>query len=1089
VRTGQYDYDDYGDVLDAIEKTQGGVTTETAATYDNLTADWLIGLRRTEDVTSYGFGAPVPAPRRRAYDYDARGLLCHAYTEKDDPDPSIPQAVTFTHDAEGLLRAVTASAVGKPYMPRGAAWAVIGMTVHVTEDAGGEAATDYDELGRVVGRGHKGFGGEWIEQATTYDKLGRVETVSRPDVGMPSAYVTTYLYDNLDRPLAEIRPAPNETVTYQHTFFSTQTWDPLGHETDVDRDLDDRVIDSVEYLDGQARTTTFAYGAFGQVDHVTDPKKHTIITHYDRRGRRDSIQDPDAGLMKLRYDGFGDVEQRTAGGDVTRYAYDVLGRRIQADDVEGATTFTWDTAPHGAGKLVHTKSVDGTLQDYSYDSLGRLDTLTYTVDGKPYAFTQKYDSSGRPSSLAYPEAPGRPRFTTGRTYNPSGFLKSTYDASLGGDPALSPHYFRADGRNAEDRLLAGMLGNGIASIRTYEDASGRLSTLSEGTAQALAYTYDLDGQVQTKGELETNRSERYDYDELHRLKSWTLEGRPETDYHYDDHGNLDEVRLGGVLQEKFFYGSGGRPHALATSAAGQYGYDARGREKSAPGRKTTYTDFDLPRTIGATTFSYDALGERVKKDGPSGAVITLAHLYERRESAGQVVHVFYVPGEDGAVAQITYDESRKGSTAEYLHEDPLGSVGVVTDGGGALVERLFYEPFGARVHANGSPLGAAPPGDVLMGFAGHRNDDDLGLVDMRGRVYEPGTRRFLTPDPYVHDPLGSQSYNRYAYVLGNPTNLVDPSGLDGEPAPDYPAGCGGAWTCHGWSASGGSIEIGLGPTGGSSGVKGATGGPVVGPEGGRPVSLPTGPTAPAVSITGPRVAGALAPGASSGPDNLEDWIVAKGDKVAAGVALAGLAPLAIYAAVAPMTVAFGTSVAGWFVGLGTAAVGGRSVVQGAAEGDAGKVIDGAVVALGGLEAMRPGLGAGPRAAGAPSLEAAEAEAAQSAEAGAAGAKRGPKPWPEGAHNETIARRIEELEAQGYEHLNGGGKREEFLPIENGYKSARRPDIAMRAPDGSIYRENVGRTLANGSPVQREVEALDDIQSELGVRPGFTPYDQ
>ncbi|WP_437805211.1 RHS repeat-associated core domain-containing protein [Sorangium sp. So ce1078] len=49
------------------------------------------------------------------------------------------------------------------------------------------------------------------------------------------------------------------------------------------------------------------------------------------------------------------------------------------------------------------------------------------------------------------------------------------------------------------------------------------------------------------------------------------------------------------------------------------------------------------------------------------------------------------------------------------------------------------------------------------GFTGHRHDDELGLIDMRGRVYDPSLRRFLTPDPLVTDPMLGQSYNRYSY--------------------------------------------------------------------------------------------------------------------------------------------------------------------------------------------------------------------------------------------------------------------------------------------------------------------------------------
>lgn len=57
----------------------------------------------------------------------------------------------------------------------------------------------------------------------------------------------------------------------------------------------------------------------------------------------------------------------------------------------------------------------------------------------------------------------------------------------------------------------------------------------------------------------------------------------------------------------------------------------------------------------------------------------------------------------------------------------------------------------------------------------------------------------------------------------------------------------------------------------------------------------------------------------------------------------------------------------------------------------------------------------------------------------------------------------------------------------GSKSARRPDITMSAPDGSIYRENVGLTDRFGNPVPREILALNDIEAQVGQRPGFSPY--
>jgi RHS repeat-associated protein len=98
---------------------------------------------------------------------------------------------------------------------------------------------------------------------------------------------------------------------------------------------------------------------------------------------------------------------------------------------------------------------------------------------------------------------------------------------------------------------------------------------------------------------------------------------------------------------------------------------------------------------------------------------------------------------------------------------------VTTVQGGSAIRR-YYEPFGAHVDFDGSPA-AAPVHDVRHGFTGHAHDDDLGLIDMRGRVYSPSTRQFLTPDP-----LGRLGASPYSYVRNNPINWIDPSGFTEE---------------------------------------------------------------------------------------------------------------------------------------------------------------------------------------------------------------------------------------------------------------------------------------------------------------------
>ena len=64
-----------------------------------------------------------------------------------------------------------------------------------------------------------------------------------------------------------------------------------------------------------------------------------------------------------------------------------------------------------------------------------------------------------------------------------------------------------------------------------------------------------------------------------------------------------------------------------------------------------------------------------------------------------------------------------------------------------------------------------------IGFTGHEEDDDLGLLNMRGRMFDPRLGRFTTTDPVIADIWNGQSLNRYSYVNGNPLAFVDPTGF------------------------------------------------------------------------------------------------------------------------------------------------------------------------------------------------------------------------------------------------------------------------------------------------------------------------
>jgi RHS repeat-associated protein len=103
---------------------------------------------------------------------------------------------------------------------------------------------------------------------------------------------------------------------------------------------------------------------------------------------------------------------------------------------------------------------------------------------------------------------------------------------------------------------------------------------------------------------------------------------------------------------------------------------------------------------------------------------------------------------------------------EYLHTDALGSPIARTNQNGVVVSRTRYEPYG------GTALGTVP----TIGFTGHVNDAETGLVYMQQRYYDPVAGRFLSIDPVTTDANTGGSFNRYVYAANNPYKYIDPDG-------------------------------------------------------------------------------------------------------------------------------------------------------------------------------------------------------------------------------------------------------------------------------------------------------------------------
>src|SRR4029077_13019036 len=114
-----------------------------------------------------------------------------------------------------------------------------------------------------------------------------------------------------------------------------------------------------------------------------------------------------------------------------------------------------------------------------------------------------------------------------------------------------------------------------------------------------------------------------------------------------------------------------------------------------------------------------------------------------------------------------------------------------------LSRRPKYDPFGKRRFVNGNFdgvnslfidwthyadenfAGALITGTAgsSRGFTGQESLDDVGLINMNGRLYDATIGRFMQADPTVQFTRLMQDYNRYSYLMNNPLNARDPSGF------------------------------------------------------------------------------------------------------------------------------------------------------------------------------------------------------------------------------------------------------------------------------------------------------------------------
>lgn len=758
-----YNYDNQGRVIsEGIIKYTSADTLKTISTYNTNGQ-----LTSTTD----------PMGHSTTFSYDSRGRIS---THTDNTGTT-----AYTYDNLGRI-------INEAY-PDGStrlysyAWASPCYSVTVTSSNAPTTTTYYDARNRETRFSQKLFNGAFVNTDRQYDTYGRLQKVSIPFTGYSATQWTTYTYDIYDR-ITSLEEPTGQTINYSYSG-NTVTENNGQNTTTKTYDALSRLIE----VEDNSGTTSYTLHANGNPLEI-DVLGNSLTFAYDNYGRRTTMIDPSRGTTTYQYDTAGNTSNMTdANNNVTQMTYDKYGRMTSKQNGDFTTTYTYNNT---LNKLTSVSSTNGTGKTFTYDSYGRLTVSKENATNSIwFQQTHSYDTAGRLSSTAYASNKGT-LGTENFTYQNNNVYEVKWDTTS---------IFRQDGIGNigyPSSVYTGPL------HRTYGYSSAGQPTgriVLNGSTQMMnqAYSYhSTTGNLITRCDNIANMTENFTYDSLDRLTQYGT-----STVTYDDYGNITAKSDVG----SYAYSNNDMPFAVTDVVLSNSTLSSLGTQT------VSYTSFNRPASVTAgdytANFTYNDSYERTcmklidtsligpfrngdsdnadDNDRVVGSIIlTRYYLGGRYEyeagSDGSSVERLYLNG-DYYSGPAVFVKNRMApphtnlvsSNIYYVCRDYLGSITHVFKSDGTLQQKLSYDAWGRlrnpQTHTLYAP-GSEPTLFLGRGYCGHEHMQELGLINMNARLYDPYLGRFLSPDNYVQLPDFSQSFNCYSYCLNNPMKYTDPEG-------------------------------------------------------------------------------------------------------------------------------------------------------------------------------------------------------------------------------------------------------------------------------------------------------------------------
>ncbi|MBV8978160.1 MAG: RHS repeat-associated core domain-containing protein [Alphaproteobacteria bacterium] len=625
----------------------------------------------------------------------------------------------------------------------------------ITNTAGETTNYTLDAMGDVTALTIKDSGGTTRKSWTaTYDVLGDRLTLVGAGGG---SQTTSYAYDGMKN---------RTSATDANSNVWSQAWDELLRPTTV--------------TDPNSHTAAPTYNNLDFVTAQTDFNSYSTSFTRDAFGNAIARSSPDTGSWSFTFNEDNKLTGVTDARSVaSTLSYDA-GDRLTGVSITGysgeAETFSYDdttSGNKGVGRLTSVSDESGSTSRV-YDSFGNVASETRVIGGKTYAISYSHDLANRITEIIYPSG----RYVD-YTFDSSGYLTTvTTKPSSGGSVTT----LASSITHKPFGPITGLTyGNSEALTRSFDNNywPTAINTFYSGTyVQELSLGEDYAGNITSiTDSLDSTRNESFGVDALNRLHTASGKYGSRT-YTYDNNSNRATKYDGTTTWTTTNVSSSNLPdHITDGTNTRHFTWTANGNVASddrtfvgGGAAAFTYGGRNLLESMTVNsqgiTYKLNGLGQRVSEafSGNTTHYIhdTSGNVIAEADGSSGTTTVEYVWMEGELLAQI--DGS---GNIVYVHNSQVGAPQKITNPSRTLVFDQVREPFG---EVFSTPTSTTP---TNWRFPGQYANANNSLSHNGARDYDP------TIPGYVEaDPSGlAGGLNPTEYAAGNPTQLIDPSGL------------------------------------------------------------------------------------------------------------------------------------------------------------------------------------------------------------------------------------------------------------------------------------------------------------------------